>query len=259
MNKLFKNAIKILTPSLICILTIVAFILVQVFFLHNKYITIGNLAEIFSAICAVAALYFAIRAYNDSIKARNQSSFDTVFSQLLAGFTTILNNEITYDAQSIIFNQHITVSNACRTILSPQEDVSHNFARFYKNCLDSRGGELTVIQISNLWNQFCKSITIRDNFEMRFRYLYNMIRTVTESPLDDAQKESYISIIQSQLSAENLLCYFCNIISFSKGNPDDPTVILIKRYGLFKDFCNTDIFNEYIKDRIDSSILRALC
>lgn len=183
---------------------------------HDRWSMIEALATCLAAACA-------LWAYIQSNKMRKLTSFDAVFTQLIANLHLFINNETVLEPKYIQPDNSIT-SGKINAFLA--------FSQRYKK---SREGNkmFDESEIIELWNTFTDSLQYKSIFLNCFKYIYHMVEVVLESPLSEKEKSQYIGIIQSQLNLDILFCYLINQIVVNRGSKTNYSEKL-KKYKFFK-------------------------
>lgn len=212
-----------------------------------------------TAIATVVAAGCAINAYNQSVEAKKQSSFDAIFSQLLSTLQCLIDNESlrtttlkTSDQTCIKFAG--TKKEIC---IESNKDINVflNFCNIYREY--NNENKITDYQrIKMLWGTYAKSLCYESNYLNCFKYIYYIIDTVHKSPLDGELKKHYVGIIQAQLNHDILFCYLINQIIFNGGQDKDFTKVL-KQYDFFCDiYKDNDNYGSIIKSTIPKDIIK---
>lgn len=172
------------------------------------------------ALATCVAATCALWAYIQSNKMRRLTSFDTVFTQLIASLHYFINDETVLEPKYI---------QPDGSIISGKTNAFLAFSQRYKECRE--GNKMyDESEITNLWNTFTDSLQYKSNFLNCFKYIYHIVEVVLESPLSEKEKKQYIGIIQSQLNLDILFCYLINQIVANCGSKTDYSEKLKRRY-----------------------------
>lgn len=263
MNKRYRNQYKqwIETGMKIGILLLVILFFIYIIYAHlygfEKYcfevITWDTIASISTLIAAV----LAYKAYQNSIKMRKQSSFDTVFAQILANF------------RSYLLDQRVITTERYVNILVENEGVEHKkvseplqissfvaFCQLYeeKTKVNGKFQSQRAEDIFDIWGDYSKSLVYRANFFNAFKYIYYLVDLVIKSPLDENTKKQYVQIVQAQLNMDILFCYLINLICMSRGEANS-YIYTLRKYDFFKDiFDDGERYKIIIESTIPTNI-----
>lgn len=145
-----------------------------------------------TAFATSLAVYFAYRAYRQSLKARKSAAFSTLFAQLIENHKSIFGNKENTKSSFVSLFNH------------------------FKDKIDSLKSESIGSDfVEEIYNEGLGDDTY---FSHCFKYIYYEIKTVLdEKSLDDDERKHYIGVVQSCMTYDELFCYFINLLQhFSK-------------------------------------------
>lgn len=216
---IFSKELQILTITITAILLIIIYIVIK---------SSNIISAVFTAIAAVIALF----AYLQSIKTRMNSSFDAIFTQLLASLHSFFYTD--YVKKTRLKQGNIVSVGNISIGIDPDLNVFLNFCTFYQTYFKRKGDTFSVQEISQIWKAYSNALLYESDFLICFKYLYHTIDTVSKFSLDEKTKRQYIGIIQSQLNLDVLFCYLINQIVMADDKENEFTHTL-KDYDFFKD------------------------
>lgn len=165
------------------------------------------LATITMAIVTLTAVRYAKKAYDESIKARKENTFNAMFTTLIA-------------KQLELFRE---VPNNRRCFI---QDVNpfKDFVLYIESVLNSKP-EYTK-NITVIWNNYYEQeLSAASEFSRCFKYVYNEINTVRKVNLDEEKNRYYCGLIQSSMTKDELFCYLINLLVIF----DEPGVSVEKK------------------------------
>lgn len=202
-----------------------------------------------TAIATVVAAFLAYRAYRQSVKTREHSSFDSIFTQLLSNMQSYINKATL---------QTTIVKAPWVKVYKRDYNTFLNFCNIYTEYMYITGQRILdkEKEITELWKVYTMNLVNRSDFSNCFKYFYHIVDTVCQSPLDDARRKQYIGIIQAQLNYDILFCYLINQIVYPYGDPNEERYPkLLREYVFFKDLCKHGDYGAIIKSTIKKDIL----
>ena len=216
----------------------------------------GNLWAAISSIASLVMGFLAFLAWRQSIKSRLYTSFENLYSSLLAQQRNLF--------ESSCVSQTLLKSNPTLTILINRTDfhfnievdqpVTTNFCRCYSNIAKACSGQtFDFPTISKIWDDFGSQLVYRANFLNCFKFLYNIIDTIEASELSDRDKALYMERTQALLNQDELFCYYINLI-VSTGGYNQKHLATLRTYNFFKDLVNSDLYKEILHNSIASSL-----
>ena len=216
----------------------------------------GNLWAAISSIASLVMGFLAFLAWRQSIKARLYTSFENLYSSLLAQQRNLF--------ESSCVSQTLLKPNPTLTILINRTDfhfnievdqpVTTNFCRCYSNIAKACSGQtFDFPTISKIWDDFGSQLVYRANFLNCFKFLYNIIDTIEASELSDRDKALYMERTQALLNQDELFCYYINLI-VSTGGYNQKHLATLRTYNFFKDLVNSDLYKEILHNSIASSL-----
>lgn len=212
----------------------------------------GISSDIISAAFTAFAALIAFFAYRQSIKTRKNSSFDAIFTQLLASLHNSFYND---SVKKTRLKQRNAVSVGNISIgINPNLNVFLNFCIFYRKYFEEKERTLLPSEIPMVWKAYSNALLYESDFLICFKYLYHIIDNVSKFELKEDTKRQYIGIIQSQLNLDVLFCYLINQIVMAEGKENEFTHNL-KVYEFFKDlYADKDRYKTLAIDSIPTNI-----
>ncbi len=199
--------------------------------------------ETITALSTFIAACGAYKAYENSVRMREQASFDAVFAQMLANFRSYL-TDYRITTTVLINEQAIEVNRELSTFL--------NFCRYYK--LRANGNLQSLEAIRDMSSFFSDQLVYKANFYNTFKYIYHLVECILNSPLDDKIRVRYIAMVQAQLNLDVLFCYLINLICASNGKAT-PYIESLNKYDFFEDlFLDTVHYGNVIDKTIPEHI-----
>ena len=203
------------------------------FLVGSKY----NISEWVDAVFSFSALIVAVKAFKESQRMRRISTFNALFSQLIANHKDIF-------ANNALKKTTLVMDDKCDTkiaVLDRECDVFSNFYNYYEvrhEDVKKTDGDVNIV---NVWDDYVKMIKEDAKFNNCFKYVYNEIRTVLdEKTIDDDAKKHYISIIQSYMNNDELFCYLINLLQhYGFYYREDGYKSCLCKYGFFEDLLNS--------------------
>ena len=170
--------------------------------------TTSDLWAMITALATVATAAVALFALVQSYKTRKNSTFNALFSQLIAN------------------HKGTTCKKQC--------------TEFYKYFYDRIDDVKTICDLVDLWAEFQKGLGIEKSvrFSHTFKYVYHEVTTVhKEGTISPSAKRHYIGIIQSLMNKDELFCYLINLLQHFEIYPDDENDYReqLKQYRFFDD------------------------
>lgn len=203
------------------------------FLIGSKY----NISEWVDAVFSFSALIVAVKAFKESQRMRRISTFNALFSQLIANHKDIF-------ANNALKKTTLVMDDKCDTkiaVIDRECDVFSNFYKYYEvrhEDVKKTDGDVNIV---NVWDDYVKMIKEDAKFNNCFKYVYNEIRTVLdEKTIDDDAKKHYMSIIQSYMNNDELFCYLINLLQhYGFYYREDGYKSCLCKYGFFEDLLNS--------------------
>lgn len=157
----------------------------------------NNLHDYLNVLGTLILALMAAFAFRESLKMRERSSFNSIFTQLLSNHVAIFKD--------------VAESNP---ISSSTKIKTNVFANFYDYYIRIRTRPMDADGLKDLWKKYCdKEIPDGIKFSHAFKYVFHEVKTVyDEYPDDDPMREHYIKIIQANMSQDELFCYLINLL-----------------------------------------------
>jgi hypothetical protein len=154
--------------------------------------------NIITALSTLLAALFALFAYIQSKKLKRMTSFDALFTQLIANLNLFIQSKTLIEPTYTIGNNFVKAGvNAFLIFCQVYEDITRNRM-------------VNELEIRKIWDVYTNSLQSESNFLNCFKYIYHLVEVVIDSPLSEKQKIQYIGIIQSHLNLDILFCYLIN-------------------------------------------------
>ena len=155
---------------------------------------LSSVATILSAI----AVFFSVIIARKSMKIAKNTSFNTLFAQLM--------------------DNHISIFSKETLKVTSEEDTKHVsvFTDFFDHCkkrIHSSDEEVSK-PVQDIYNDFLNTLVDSSDFSRCFKFVYHEIKTVqntfTEGEKDE--RKHYIGIIQASMNYDELFAYFINLL-----------------------------------------------
>lgn len=219
----------------------------------------GNLWAAISCMASLIMGILAFLAWRQSIKTRHYTSFENLYSSLLAQQRNLFEN--TYIIRTHLKIDHMkdkvtTIINGTdfSVNIAKKQSVTTNFCNYYSVIANAYSGQtFDFPTISKIWNDYVTQLVYRANFLNCFKFLYNIIDTIEVSKLSDKDKALYMERTQALLNQDELFCYYINLI-VSTGGYNQKHLATLRKYNFFKDLVNSDLYKEILHNNIASSL-----
>ena len=150
----------------------------------------GAYAACLSAPFTFASVLLAYRAFRKQSETARHTTFDTLFSQMLANHHNLYQKAVKED--SLVF---------------------YRFCRFF---IQNGKFPETPKGMYVFWEAYRQYIGARfANFDNYFKYIYYEVDWVCRQEIfNDEEKKRYVRMIQSQMNNEELFCYVVNLLAY---------------------------------------------
>lgn len=150
----------------------------------------GAYAACLSAPFTFASVLLAYRAFRKQSETARHTTFDTLFSQMLANHHNLYQKAVKED--SLVF---------------------YRFCRFF---IQNGNFSKTPEGMYVFWEAYRQYIGARfANFDNYFKYIYSEVDWVCRQEIfNDEEKKRYVRMIQSQMNNEELFCYVVNLLAY---------------------------------------------
>lgn len=137
-----------------------------------------------------ASVLLAYRAFRKQSETARHTTFDTLFSQMLANHHNLYQKAVKED--SLVF---------------------YRFCRFF---IQNDEFSKTPKGMYVFWEAYRQYIGARfANFDNYFKYIYYEVNWVCRQEIfNDEEKKRYVRMIQSQMNNEELFCYVVNLLAY---------------------------------------------
>lgn len=137
-----------------------------------------------------ASVLLAYRAFRKQSETARHTTFDTLFSQMLANHHNLYQKAVKED--SLVF---------------------YRFCRFF---IQNDKFSETPKGMYVFWEAYRQYIGARfANFDNYFKYIYYEVNWVCRQEIfNDEEKKRYVRMIQSQMNNEELFCYVINLLAY---------------------------------------------
>lgn len=211
----------------------------------------SNASQWLVAVATLGATYLAAKAFCYSKYISRFQAENAVFTQLYTQQNVIVNNRDYDFATILILIPHL------HTVR-----LNGNAYRLFSEYLDRSmcKSNSDLHDMAHVWDGFTQALSCRRSATLSsaFKYLHDEIKWVedTENKLvDQEKKKSYVSLVQSQLNYDQLLCYMFNLARYNSTrslNPrEDPYITLLRESKFFENLYDSsdyrDILNKYVK------------
>ena len=211
---------------------------------EGQWVAVG--ASIAAVICAV--LTFLYSKFISRFQAEN-----AVFTQMYSQQNIVVNNR-DYDNSTLVLSRRrkIKLSGNAYTL----------FRKFivrkkYKLDNELRG-------MSDIWTDFTRILICRKSATLSpaFKYLHDEIKWVADTEkklMDMEKKKSYVSLVQSQLNYDQLLCYMFNLARYNSTRFIDPKkdtyITLLRESKFFENLYDSSDYRNILKKYVKRSVL----
>ena len=214
----------------------------------------ADIIDVITAILTAMTVLFAFMAYRQSIEARRNSSFDAIFTQLLASFQGLFSNDIVKKTRFKQVRLIVIGGESVSVKVMESQNVFLNFCNVYRYCYERKEKQFTVGEICKIWKDFSNALVYESDFLICFKYVYHTIETISSSELKDLDKKQYIGIVQAQLNLDVLFCYLINQIAVTNGKGNDFTKFL-RSHNFFKNlYEDNDRYGNLASESIPSEV-----
>lgn len=207
-------------------------------------------------VVAVATFLAAIFAGSAFLYSRFISRFqaeNAVFSQMYSQQNVVVNNG-NYDSATIAIS-HFHIINLCG-------NAYRLFSEYLKCSMCKSDNGLN--EMAQIWTDFTHSLVCGSSATLSpaFKYLHDEIKWVSESEaelLDQEKKKSYVSLVQSQLNYDQLLCYMFNLARYKSARYADPRtdayISLLRDSKFFENLYDSSDYRNILKKYVKRSVL----
>ena len=174
-----------------------------------------------------ASVLLAYRAFRKQSETARHTTFDTLFSQMLANHHNLYQKAVKED--SLVF---------------------YRFCRFF---IQNNKFSETPEGMYVFWEAYRKFIGARfANFDNYFKYIYYEVNWVCRQEIfNDGEKKRYVRMIQSQMNNEELFCYVVNLLAYyyldqvRRGVKDfNDSIKMTEHYKYLESLRNHSFFND---------------
>lgn len=187
----------------------------------------GAYAACLSAPFTFASVLLAYRAFRKQSETARHTTFDTLFSQMLANHHNLYQKAVKED--SLVF---------------------YRFCRFF---IQNGKFSETLEGMYVFWEAYRQYIGARfANFDNYFKYIYYEVNWVCRQEIfNDEEKKRYVRMIQSQMNNEELFCYVVNLLAYyyldqvRRGVKDfNDSIKITEHYKYLESLRNHSFFND---------------
>jgi len=222
--------------------------------------------DILSAIAAILGVLFAFLAWMQSLKTRCYTSFETSFSNMIALQKSFFDNDflrITKLNHTLVINKIAILFFSFRGRthfyhIDTRLPVTINFSNFFTEIWNNFPNESFSHQdLVYIWNYYTERLVYQSHFLNSFKFLYNIIDTITIAKIKTEDKAKFVERVQALVNQDELFCYYMNQIVYSNEN-DSPYLKILRAYDFFKDVLSADKFSGIMTNinLSDKSLLR---
>lgn len=197
----------------------------------------NNIPEWIDAVVSFVALFVALKAFKESQTMRRSSTFNALFSQLIANHKDIFANNAL--SKTVLVDDG--KCDAKVAMIDRECDVFSNFYKYYEVRHEEVKKTVGKVKVADVWDDYVKMIKEDAKFNNCFKFVYNEIRTVlNEKTIDDDEKKHYMSIIQSYMNNDELFCYLINLLQhYGFRHKKDEYKSYLCKYGFFEDLLHS--------------------
>ena len=214
---------------------------------------LSNASEWVVAGATLGATFLAAKAFCYSKRISRFQAESAVFAQQYSQQNVVVNNK-DYDFATITL-PHIHIvrlrGNAYRLL---SEYLVRGMCKSNNNLLD----------MAHIWDDFTHNLICRRSATLSpaFKYLYDEIMwvyNVDEKLVDQKKKKSYVSLVQSQLNCDQLLCYMFNLARYKSTRNVDPRtdayIALLRESKFFENRYDSSDYRGILKKYVKRSVL----
>lgn len=206
----------------------------------------GAYAACLSAPFTFASVLLAYRAFRKQSETARHTTFDTLFSQMLANHHNLYQKAVKED--SLVF---------------------YRFCRFF---IQNGKFSETPKGMYVFWEAYRQYIGARfANFDNYFKYIYYEVDWVCRQEIfNDEEKKRYVRMIQSQMNNEELFCYVVNLLAYCylddvRNENNDSLIItehyeylgLLREHSFFEDLYLSPLWKSHF-EKIDNKSKKLL-
>ena len=189
----------------------------------------GAYAACLSAPFTFASVLLAYRAFRKQSETARHTTFDTLFSQMLANHHNLY--------QKAVGNEN--------------SNIFHEMCVSFRDC--SHKDPMSPKEIFEFWNAYREKIGADfANFDNYFKYIYYEVNWVCRQEIfNDEEKKRYVRMIQSQMNNEELFCYVVNLLAYyyldqvRRGVKDfNDSIKITEHYKYLESLRNHSFFND---------------
>ena len=203
-------------------------------------------ATVFAA--AFAACAFCYSKFISRFQAEN-----AVFTQMYSQQNVVINNR-EYDSATITIS-HFHIISLCG-------NAYRLFSEYLKrNMCKSDNG---LNEMAQIWTDFTHSFICGNSSTLSpaFKYLHDEIKWIynaEDNLVDQEKKRSYVSLVQSQLNYDQLLCYMFNLARYNSTRFIDPKkdtyITLLRESKFFENLYDSSDYRNILKKYVKRSVL----
>ena len=189
----------------------------------------GAYAACLSAPFTFASVLLAYRAFRKQSETARHTTFDTLFSQMLANHHNLY--------QKAVGNEN--------------SNIFHEMCVSFRDC--SHKDPMSPKEIFEFWNAYREKIGANFvNFDNYFKYIFYEVDWVCRQEIfNDEEKKRYVRMIQSQMNNEELFCYVVNLLAYyyldqvRRGVKDfNDSIKITEHYKYLESLRNHSFFND---------------
>lgn len=212
--------------------------------------------DMVAAIATVCGAFLAYLAWCQSLRTRHYTSFETSFSNMIALQKSFFHNEFLRTTE---LNHTIVVKNIAfiflrfrgkthMYLIDTHLPIAINFSIFLSKIRNDFPNEAFSHQdLVYIWDNYTNRLVYRSHFLNSFKFLYNIINTITVSNIAQVDKSKYVERVQSLMNQDELFCYYINQIVYSNES-DSQYLKILRTYDFFRDVITADKFAGIMKN-----------
>lgn len=207
-------------------------------------------------VVAVATFLAAIFAGSAFLYSKFISRFqaeNAVFSQMYSQQNVVVNN-CDYNESTVVLSRRRKIKLSGNAYALFRKFIVRKKYKFDNDLRD----------MADIWTDFSSHLICRRSSTLSpaFKYLHDEITWVSESEaelLDQEKKKSYVSLVQSQLNYDQLLCYMFNLARYKSVRYADPRtdayISLLRDSKFFENLYDSSDYRNILKKYVKRSVL----
>lgn len=228
-----------LWAGLFALVVLLLIVLIQLILKYFSF-QYANEAATFTA-AIFAGLAFLYSKFISRFQAEN-----AVFTQMYSQQNVVVNN-CDYNESTVVLSRRRRIKLSGNAYALFRKFIVRKKYKFDNDLRD----------MSDIWTDFSNHLICRRSATLSpaFKYLHDEIKWVSESEaklLGQEKKKSYISLVQSQLNYDQLLCYMFNLARYKSARYADPRtdayISLLRDSKFFENLYDSSDYRNILKN-----------